>query len=118
MFCKNCGCEIEDDSNFCPKCGVPIVNGENDIEYEEQEQETKSVVCTPNQNPVKSKTSFGVAMALLLGIIGLIIGLNMYPPNTEERESFLDGWKCAYFIGLVFSIVLAIMVNVVASAYR
>jgi len=24
MLCSNCGAEIPDDSNFCPKCGAPV----------------------------------------------------------------------------------------------
>ncbi len=47
MFCKNCGYEIKDQVNFCPKCGIKIMQlAECDDEKDEKEQkiETKSEI--------------------------------------------------------------------------
>lgn len=28
MFCKNCGCKLDDDALFCPNCGKKMTNEE------------------------------------------------------------------------------------------
>lgn len=28
MYCTQCGCKIEDEYRFCPKCGCPVMRGE------------------------------------------------------------------------------------------
>ena len=45
---------------------------------------------------------------MLLGLIGLIIGLCIYPKETIERESFIEGW----FAGLSVIMILGIFIVV------
>lgn len=92
MFCKNCGKEINDKAVICIHCG-----------------------CSTNQQPAAnspstSKTGIGVLLALFLGVIGLIIGLCLYPSNTYERQTFLKGWGIvagiAAAIGVLYTIII------------
>jgi hypothetical protein len=42
MFCKNCGCQLPDDSSFCPRCGFPV---NFQPEYEQHPTNTASGLC-------------------------------------------------------------------------
>ena len=52
----------------------------------------------------ESKTGIGVLMGLFLGIIGLVIGICMYPAGTLARKTFLKAW------GITFGVCVAILV--------
>ncbi len=83
MYCKHCGKEIADNAVVCIHCGC-------------------SVVDIPAQNPehLESKKGTGILLGLFLGLIGLIIGVLMYPSGTVARTTFIKGW----FIGLIIDI--------------
>ena len=83
MFYRNCGKEIDDKAVICIHCG-----------------------CSTQQIPVKvpeSKTGMGVLMALFLGVIGLIIGICLYPDGSYERKTFIKAWAIttAVTVGIV-----------------
>ena len=51
-----------------------------------------------NSKQGESKTSIGVILCLLFNMLGLIIGLLMYPSGSYERETMISGWiKCFVF---------------------
>lgn len=83
MYCKNCGQEIPDNSTTCMYCGR-LTSG----------------------NSEQSKTWIGVLLGLFLGIIGLIIGLCIYPNNSLERSSFIKGWSITFVITIILSIIV------------
>ena len=56
----------------------------------------------------QNKRDIGVIMALFLGLIGLIIGLLLYPAGSYERATFLNGWIKTYVICLIIVIVLVV----------
>lgn len=39
MFCTNCGAEIQDDINFCPKCGSPILKANNTNSFTKENEQ-------------------------------------------------------------------------------
>ncbi len=86
MFCKKCGKEVNDDAVVCVHCGCSLKEDENKKEMNE------------------SKTGIGVLMGLFLGIIGLVIGICMYPAGTLARKTFLKAW------GITFGVCVAILV--------
>lgn len=57
----------------------------------------------------ESKKGIGVLLCLFLGILGLIIGLLLYPSNTVERETFISGW----LTGLLWSIVIGVIIAII-----
>ena len=108
MFCKYCGSEIDYNSNFCPICGVSVIEDKIDIQNNENNNNTY-----PKSE--ESKIGFGVAMGLFLGLIGLIIGVNLYQSNSKKKETFLKGWWYGFFISIAFGIMFGIMIGVISS---
>lgn len=60
-------------------------------------------------NQDKNKKVVGVLLSIFLGLIGLIIGLCLYPYNSEERKTFLNGWLLGLVISLLIGVVFVII---------
>jgi len=102
MFCPKCGKEIADDAEFCVHCGRKVPPTESSIKKSEQNE---------------PKTAIGVLFALFLGLIGLIIGICIYPEGTVARKTFIKGWMITYFISLgAILIIFAIYYGVASSS--
>ncbi|MBQ8427220.1 MAG: zinc ribbon domain-containing protein [Clostridia bacterium] len=86
MYCRNCGKEVDDNAIACPHCGCAVTR-------------QRSGYGEP-------KTGIGALLGLFLGIIGLIIGLCLYPADTVERKTFLKGWGIAFAIEIIVVIIL------------
>ena len=83
MFCKKCGKEVNDDAVVCIHCGCAIKEDLQQKGYDE------------------AKTGVGVAMAIFLGLIGLIIGVCIYPAGTIARKTFVKGFWITFGISAV-----------------
>ena len=91
MFCPKCGKQIQDDAVVCVHCGRQVKEDPKTKDYN-----------TP-------KTGIGVVLGLFLGLIGLIIGICIYPVGTIARKTFMKGWMITFFVCLGISIVLFII---------
>ena len=81
MFCPKCGKEIADDAVVCIHCGRAVeVNQSKKSEHNE------------------SKTALGVVFGMFLGLIGLIIGLCMFPEGTVARKTFIKAWLITFLV--------------------
>lgn len=89
MFCSKCGNEILDEAVICPKCGCETVSKK-----------------TENKEPDEPKTGMGILLALVLGLIGLVIGLCLYKENTVARKTFLKGWGITFGISVVICVII------------
>lgn len=128
MYCRNCGSEIPDGSVKCDNCGY-----EEEIRQRPQQVINKrfcshcgsevnpdAVICfncgceirrvEQNSNYVESKTGIGVVMALFLGLIGLIIGLAIYPQGTNSRKTFLSGFWYTYLFVFLAALIIYVCV--------
>ena len=47
---------------------------------------------SPQSKYNESKAGIGVVLGLFLGIIGLIIGICIYPEGTVARKTFIKAW--------------------------
>lgn len=94
MYCKKCGKYNPDKETKCKYCG-------GDLSVSEIYR------CNHEVNNT-DRFWFGVCMALLLGIVGLIIGLYKYE-DGYSRESFIKGWTRCFFITLAISLFLVII---------
>ena len=81
MFCKRCGKYNPDGMKNCKYCGGELGNVQTVKPFEELRTYYDA-----------NKTKVGVLLSLFLGIVGLLIGLFLYPVRTEERDTFFDGW--------------------------
>lgn len=99
MFCPKCGKEIADDADICVYCGRSVAQqSSNKLEYREP------------------KTGMGVLFGLILGLIGLIIGICIYPEGTVARKTFMKGWMITFFITLGIEILIFIIILAAASS--
>ena len=120
MYCRKCGAQIEDTSSYCPYCGeATYVNhpqqnptNNNDVyadylnnNYNNNSNNNNAVANSNNQ----SKTAVGVLMSLFLGLLGLFIGVMMYPQNTVARKTFVKGWVTAFCVSLGLTVLMYIV---------
>lgn len=98
MFCRKCGQEVSDEAIVCIHCGC-AVDGSN-----------ASTIKKGNSSEMDtSKTGIGILLGWFLGIIGLIIGLCIYPEGTVARKSFIKAWGITFAISAIISIVVGIV---------
>ena len=95
MFCKNCGKYTPDGREKCIYCGGEL--------SEKQTVQARH----PGKDTDRDKTVVGVILSLLLGIIGLVIGLLIYPTG-QERATFLSGWLKCFVVCIILSAVFVI----------
>ena len=95
MYCKHCGAQIPDNAQFCAHCGSSTGN----IPQQNYQQNTSQQNHSTNTHN-ESKTAIGVVMGLFLGVIGLVIGILMYPEGTVARKTFLKAWLITYLVGI------------------
>jgi hypothetical protein len=90
MYCRHCGKEVDKEAVVCIHCGKLL----------------RQIHQPVKKNPAyeTSKAGMGVLFALLLGLIGLIIGIAIYPSGTEARDTFVKGWGVT--LGVLIGIVL------------
>lgn len=105
MYCKQCGAQIPNDVHHCPHCGVLIETTNPQSTYQQTTPQQPSNNITNNE----PKTAFGVILALALGLIGLIIGLVMYPEGSVARSTFLKAWLITYLVATVISVIIGII---------
>ena len=109
MYCKNCGRVIDDDSKVCCHCGCKL--NEIDITNTQNTEANNSYqgAGANYQAHTEKKTGLGVVCGLFLGLVGLIIGLMLYPDGTISRKTFMKGWMIAFFVELGVSLILTIV---------
>ena len=99
MYCQKCGEEIKDEAVICPKCGC-----ETNVKKSQQ------------QYLDEPKTGMGVLFALLLGLIGLIVGICLYKDGTVARKTFIKGWLITFGISIAFVLIYVVILLGVVGA--
>lgn len=91
--------EVEDDANVCVHCGRSLSGkSQTDAKYNE------------------SKTGIAVVLALFLGLIGMIIGVCIYPEGTVARKTFIKSWLITYFVSIGVAVLLFVILFVVVGS--
>ena len=91
-FCSNCGKSIPLSATICPYCARSV--GGKSTSY--------------SSSSGTSKKGLGVLFCLFLGLIGLIIGICIYPSGSVERDTFVSGWVTTLIVTIVISVVLVL----------
>lgn len=77
MFCYNCGKEIEDDSLYCPFCGIPQNKPIKETKKEPVKKETKPKKEEPkqeaSQEPTITKEPSKSPKGLIIGILAAVV---------------------------------------------
>lgn len=96
MYCKHCGKEVDDKAVVCIHCGCALDNWQ---------------IPPMPENPeyMEPKTGIGVLLSLLLGCIGLLIGICLYPSQTIARKTFIKGWLTTFIVEVI---VLAVIFSI------
>ena len=95
MYCRKCGEQIDDEAAYCIHCGCAT----KDV--------TQVTIVNPDHD--QPKTLMGVMMSLFLGILGLIIGVLMYPEGTVARKTFVKAWVTTLVVTVVIYVALFVM---------
>ncbi len=75
MFCRNCGEEISDTAQFCPKCGYSIKNGEPEKKKAVEDNVVKFKLKPTFSVPYKTISALWDAIVWIFVISVLIINL-------------------------------------------
>lgn len=92
MYCKHCGKEVNDNAVVCIHCGCSL--------------QEKNILNNNGITESGSKTTLGLLLAFFLGLLGLIIGVCLYPSGSYERETFMQGWKKGFAISIIIGVIL------------
>ena len=111
MYCRYCGESIREEATICPHCGCAVGG----------RRAPKIAVPDECHGGYGSKIGLGVVLCLFLGLIGLIIGLCLYPSYTYERSTFVRGWLTTFLvclgIVLVLFLIVAILIGGIAASF-
>ena len=97
MYCTKCGKNNPEGSEKCVFCGEDLSKS---VKYYNESSVSSEM---------QSKTVAGVLLSFFLGLIGLVIGLLIYPSNTYERKTFIKGWLWTFVIMMIVTVVLVIV---------
>ncbi|MBP3602918.1 MAG: zinc-ribbon domain-containing protein [Lachnospiraceae bacterium] len=90
MFCSQCGNQLVEGTQFCPKCGTPI-NGVANINNGNVAS-SQSDVKKPNKKRKK-----GIVAIALVALVVIILAIRYYNSPTKQVERELVGtWECTY----------------------
>lgn len=64
---------------------------------------------SPQSKYNESKAGIGVVLGLFLGIIGLIIGICIYPEGTVARKTFIKAWAWTFGVTAAVAVVIVII---------
>ncbi len=105
MFCRNCGTKINDSDLFCSHCGARA----EEISHNGGVPQDSNPTANQNtsQAIMENKGGLGVLFALFLGLIGLIIGVLIYPYGTQARRTFVKGFWITYAV--VFGVAAVVL---------
>ena len=115
MFCKNCGKQIDDDSSFCPNCGLATGKSSNTNTQTTQYTQNEPVVkAERNLKETKKKDSILSVVAAVFALLGWIsyalfayIGLIIAIVDLALAPK--ENPKCRH-LGSYFAIVIVIIV--------
>lgn len=130
-FCSSCGANLEESTQPNQQASSNInqqTSNQNNHTYQGNQQNQSNQQNQNNQtygqnyeqkatNPEhnESKLGIGVLFALVLGLIGLVIGLVSWPEGTVARKTFLKGWTitfiCATATAFLFSFIPAFVIG-------
>ena len=96
MYCSKCGKEINDDSKFCPECGVTISN----------EIQQPIIIQTTEQKETCGLCIAGFIVSFVSGLAGLIISILGLKKCKKEKL----GGKGLGYAGLTISIIKLVII--------
>ena len=85
MYCKNCGKEIPDDSNFCQHCGSNLKKEDSIIPQEEKPSDSVA------KSESKARTAGIIIAVILVGLMVVMLPFLVLKCSADSRNS--SSWK-------------------------
>lgn len=79
------------------------------IPADKQDEESQYKYVKERYRNDHSKKGLGVVLGIFFGLIGLLIAICVYPDNTEERKTCVDGWVTGFIVSL-FIVAVAVTI--------
>ena len=95
MFCKNCGAEIDDNADVCPKCGVAVNE-------------------TPAPAPAAANDAPSIGFAILsffIPLVGLILYIVWRTESPLKAKSCGKGAIIGFCVGIVLSVLSTVLLT-------
>ena len=101
MFCKNCGAEVKEGAQFCPKCGTRIEHRKTDIDERNSEDVLNKNIPIQSQKSVEKisgKRTNKIAIALIIVIVisvvaGGVVYTQIWRTNAENAENIAENMQ-------------------------
>lgn len=119
MFCRYCGKEIEEDSSICWNCGEFLTNNSDEDNKTKKQDSLSTHPNFSSSSAIETdKAAYGVLTCIFLGLIGLVIGVLIYPDGSFRRKTFLKGWLITFIVivGIYLFILTVGLIGVMASS--
>lgn len=108
MFCKKCGQEISDQTKYCPVCGEPTENQENNFDQPYQPQ--------PRVRADDQSVAGYNVLSFFFPLVGLILYL-VWKQEYPIRAKNCGKWALiSFIINIVLSICYVIVFVLIASS--
>ena len=85
MYCKNCGLELESDSNFCESCGMPVENSSGRSVRYKRNQPTQYIQWSERTDKQKRVTVIGFSI-LVLCVLMVVLAVVLIPRNSGQSS--------------------------------
>lgn len=88
MICRQCGNELREGKNFCPKCGMKVESGKNeDIDKKVNEEVSSTIDSTSltvkNNRKVNKKIAL-ISVTSIVALFLIILFINIFANNTPD----------------------------------
>ncbi len=103
MICDKCESNIEDGLDVCCVCGADL------NEQRRRECRDNRPVHSAPARDEESKAFWGGVCNILFSVIGLIIGLLIYPYQSYARGTFIKGWITMFILKMIAAFVIVII---------
>ena len=100
MFCGNCGNKNSDDSNFCTKCGKPIINNNSNQQFVVTNEPVINTIDNSQNNNMNNKPKFNFNInKVLIGLIVLIVCIVVFHVGYSALNKSKSRTIMIYMVG-------------------
>ena len=102
-YCANCGNELKDGTQFCPKCGSSVISTQSERDTKQNAELTKTF-----QHPNEKEEEPG-CLSLILFFLIPIAGFFVFASNWRDKPKKADMALFYGLLGMAFSIIFSII---------